>query len=82
MLTTAANALMGPLHDRMPVMIRPADYNAWLDPAVEDVGPLRRLFEPYADDALEAYAVSVNVNRPSFDRAECIERTQRQQELF
>jgi putative SOS response-associated peptidase YedK len=32
-ITTDANALMMPIHDRMPVILAPGDYGAWLDPA-------------------------------------------------
>lgn len=40
-LTTAANALMAPIHDRMPVIVQPEDYAAWLDPSVTDSGLVR-----------------------------------------
>ena len=33
-LTTAANELMAPIHDRMPVIVLPEDYDAWLDPRI------------------------------------------------
>ncbi len=32
LLTTAANAVLAPVHDRMPVIVMPADYDVWLDP--------------------------------------------------
>ncbi len=81
-LTTAANELMRPIHDRMPVIVSPRDYDLWLDPAVEDAGPLEKLFEPYPAGELEAYAVSTDVNKPTYDRPDCIQPIERQQDLF
>ena len=52
-LTTAANELMATVHDRMPVIIRPADYSTWLDPTLTDPEAERPLMLPYpsVDDA-------------------------------
>ncbi len=44
-LTTGANELVGPVHDRMPLILDAADRAAWLDPDNEDVD-LQRLAEP------------------------------------
>lgn len=70
-LTTDANELMRPVHDRMPVILAPDDYRRWLDPAVEasEVLPLLR---PYPGDDLVAYPISTYVNSPSHDDAHCI----------
>ena len=46
-LITAANDLAKPYHDRMPVILSLADYDAWLDPATTDGTKLSYLFEPY-----------------------------------
>jgi len=70
-ITTEANDLMAPLHDRMPVILRPDDYDAWLDPA-SDAGALQGLLQPYPDDDLTAYPVSKVVNNPRNDRPECV----------
>ena len=67
-LTTTPNAVMAPLHDRMPVIIHPADYALWLDPDAPP-GALLDLLRPAPDDALEAYGVSPRVNRPAVDNA-------------
>lgn len=71
-ITTEANDLMSPLHDRMPVILRPDDYDAWLDPS-GDAKALQGLLRPYPDDDLVAYPVSRAVNNPRNDRAECVE---------
>jgi putative SOS response-associated peptidase YedK len=70
-VTCAANGLVAPVHDRMPVIV-PADARAaWLakdgDPA--ELAPLLR---PYPERDLEAYPVSPLVNSPKNDSAECI----------
>ena len=68
-LTTAANALMQPLHDRMPVIIPPAAYESWLDPDNNSGRGLETLLQPYPADALRAYAVSPRVNNVRNDDA-------------
>jgi len=47
-LTTDANELVAPIHDRMPVILRPEDYAAWLDPACQDVDKLQLMLKPFA----------------------------------
>ncbi len=69
-LTTAANATLRPVHDRMPVIVGPEDYARWLDPKDCDVSDL---MVPCPDDWLEAIPVSTNVNNPRFDDPACIE---------
>ncbi|HEX8199940.1 MAG TPA: SOS response-associated peptidase, partial [Isosphaeraceae bacterium] len=64
-ITTEANELMAPIHDRMPVIVPPAAYGLWLDPAVLDPGPLREVLRPYPPGELEAFPVSTFVNRPA-----------------
>lgn len=64
LITTTPNALMEPIHDRMPVILAPADYALWLDPGVQDGEALRHLIAPCPADALEAYEVGKDVNNP------------------
>jgi putative SOS response-associated peptidase YedK len=66
-LTTAANDLMRPIHDRMPVILASEDYERWL--AEPDASVLR----PYAADAMMAYPVSTYVNNAKQEGSECIE---------
>jgi putative SOS response-associated peptidase YedK len=73
-ITTDANELLAPIHDRMPVIIPQADYDLWLDPAVKDPRKLQPLLSPFDPDEMEAYPVSTLVNRPSNDVERCIER--------
>jgi putative SOS response-associated peptidase YedK len=62
-ITTEPNALMAELHDRMPVILDPADYGAWLDPGRGGLELLR----PCLDAWLEAVPVSTRVNSPRND---------------
>ena len=47
-LTTTANELVRPIHDRMPVIVAPGDYARWLNPAAEGVEGLLELLRPFA----------------------------------
>jgi len=71
-LTTEANELMRPIHDRMPMILAPEDYARWLDPAT-DPGELSALLRPYPSDEMTAYPVSTYVNSPTHDGPRCIE---------
>jgi putative SOS response-associated peptidase YedK len=76
-ITTEANSLMRSIHDRMPVILQPQDYQQWLDPAVQKVDQLRSLLRPYEPTSdlktLTAHPVSVKVNNPRHDSPDCIE---------
>jgi len=71
-LTTGANALVGEIHDRMPVILARDAYDVWLDPASER-DELTGLLAPYPVDEMEAYPVSRFVNSPSNNDPRCIE---------
>lgn len=61
-ITTTAEDELGHIHDRMPMLVEPGSYDAWLDPAVTETDDLRRLLTPAAPSRLEAYPVSTEVN--------------------
>ncbi len=71
-LTTEANALMRPLHERMPVILAPEHYALWLDPGLRDAGPLQQLLAPYPAEQLVATPVSKAVNRVANDGPELL----------
>src|SRR3954453_23650700 len=73
-LTTDANDLLRPLHDRMPVIVDPENFDLWLDPRQEDAAVLQPLLIPHASEGFEAFPVSRNVNSPAHDAADCIDR--------
>lgn len=72
-LTTDANDLMMPIHDRMPVIIPPDQFDIWLDPAVHDEKVLSKMLRPFASENLTAYPISTLVNNARNDVAACIE---------
>jgi putative SOS response-associated peptidase YedK len=59
-ITTEANELMAPVHDRMPVILHPGDFNRWLDREVTDQPPID-LLRPFPADEMEAFEVSKDV---------------------
>ena len=72
-LTTEPNDLLKPIHNRMPVILDPKDYDLWLDPGVRDAGKLRPRLGPYPPEDMNAYPVSLRVNNPLNDDPACIE---------
>jgi len=70
-LTTTPAAAIASIHDRMPVLLRPEQYELWLDPAA-DPETLQSLLQPYAGPELQAYVVSTLVNKVENDGPECI----------
>jgi putative SOS response-associated peptidase YedK len=71
-LTTATNALLAPIHDRMPVILPPGKYDQWLDPAFQDPDSLAPLLVPFPPEDMVAFPVSPRVNAPSTDDEGCI----------
>jgi len=61
-VTTTANELMAPIHNRMPVILPESAWERWLDPDEHDVDTLAELLVPADDALLEAYPVSTEVN--------------------
>ena len=68
-ITCAANAAVAALHERMPVIIDPADFDVWLDPGSEgaEVLPLMR---PCPEDLLELVPVSARLNNAAHEGPE------------
>ena len=61
-ITTTPNKVLSPIHDRMPVVLPPEAWDAWLDRENDDVDALVKLLRPAPDDLLELYPVSTDVN--------------------
>jgi len=73
-LTTDANELMAPIHNRMPVIIPRSAYDLWLDPTVKDPAKLKPLLVPFPTDEMDAYPVGLIVNNPRNELEECVKR--------
>ena len=71
-LTTDANELVKPVHDRMPVMLAPRDFARWLDPKTAKGPELQALLRPYPAEAMTAYPVDLRVNNPRHNDAACV----------
>jgi putative SOS response-associated peptidase YedK len=71
-LTTTANDLLRPLHDRMPVILDPADFDLWLDPGVQNPEVVRPLLRPYPGAAMDCRPVGRHVNNARNEGPECI----------
>jgi len=71
-VTTEANRALRELHERMPVVLAPADYALWLDSGVSEPGRLQHLLAPCGEDELVAEPVSTHVNRVANDDPQCI----------
>ena len=72
-ITTAANRLLEPVHDRMPVILPPAAWDRWLDPGPVPPDRLAPCLQPYPPEEMEAYPVSPLVNSPAHDEPACIQ---------
>ncbi len=71
-ITTDANALVAPIHNRMPVILAPGDYDRWLDPRELPADQTLPLLRPFDARALRAVPVSPQVNNPANDSPECV----------
>jgi putative SOS response-associated peptidase YedK len=81
LLTTQPNDLLRQVHNRMPVILQPRDYDLWLDPEVQKPELLQPLLLPYPPEEMDAYPVSRYVNSPDNDTPKCIEPLPLQQGL-
>ncbi|MDX2160793.1 MAG: SOS response-associated peptidase [bacterium] len=66
-LTTSANAFMQQIHDRMPVILQPKDYERWLTTGEKDAPGLRDLMVPFDAALMTGYEVSKAVNKAAVD---------------
>jgi putative SOS response-associated peptidase YedK len=71
-LTTEANDLVRPVHDRMPVILAPREHAAWLD-ARQDPQRLQCLLRPYPAGEMKAVPLAPRVNSPRCEGPACLE---------
>jgi putative SOS response-associated peptidase YedK len=69
-LTTKPNDIVAPLHDRMPLILEPRDYDHWLDPECDPAS----LIQPYPSKEIVTWPVSTRVNKPENDDATILDR--------
>ena len=72
-LTVEANSFLQFIHHRMPVILKPANGMHWLDPDRTEPS-LKNLLIPIDPEYMEAWKVTKQVNNPSFDKPDCLER--------
>jgi putative SOS response-associated peptidase YedK len=73
-ITTKADDLIGKIHPRMPVILRPENEDNWIDPALKDTEGLMGLLDPYPSKFTEMYEVSTLVGRANIDVENLIEQ--------
>ena len=70
-LTTKPNSLVADVHDRMPAILQPEDYELWLDPGMTRVELVADRLKPFDSRLMKRYPVSTRVNRADNDDPEC-----------
>jgi putative SOS response-associated peptidase YedK len=75
-VTTRANSIMEPIHDRMPVMLPEAAWTTWLDVRGNDRAQLESLLVPLPDEEIQVWPVSTMVNSANNNGPELVERVE------
>lgn len=70
-ITTEANKLASEIHNRMPVILSPNDYELWLDPTVKEVSQVAPLLDQYPAERMSVRPVSTFVNNARNEGSEC-----------
>ena len=70
-MTTTPNAVTSTVHDRMPVILNPSDYDLWLDPGMANIEEVSSLLKPYDARQMRNYPVSTHINHVANDDEEC-----------
>jgi putative SOS response-associated peptidase YedK len=78
-LTTAPNSLKEPIHDRMPVIVEPKDYDRWMDPST---APPLDLLRPYAANQMRAWPVGEQVGNVRNNSSSLLDEVQENQQLL
>ena len=73
-LTTEANEVLQPVHDRMPVILHREDYELWLDSDVRKMDLVKELLSPYPASEMMSYPVGTSINSPLNQGVELIEQ--------
>ena len=84
-LTTKPNTVTATVHDRMPVILDPDQYDLWLDPGMHNIEAISELLKPYDARLMRCYPVRSRVNHVANDDEECsrpVELVETQDRLF
>lgn len=71
-ITTVPNAIMKPIHDRMPVILDRNEEDEWLDPDMIESERIDKFLDPYPADKMKAWKISTLVNKPQNDFKEIL----------
>ncbi|HEX8923731.1 MAG TPA: SOS response-associated peptidase [Patescibacteria group bacterium] len=71
-ITTSANSLVSPVHDRMPVIIPPENEDLWVDTDIKYADGPSNLLKPFPDDLMASYPVSPQINSASINDSSLI----------
>jgi putative SOS response-associated peptidase YedK len=71
-ITTEPNSLLASIHNRMPVILPPQAYDAWLTPGELPTADALSLLQPYDPAQMKAMPVSSRVNSPAVDAPELV----------
>ncbi len=71
-ITTTPNEVCAPIHDRMPVIVSPQDYDKWLGEEAADPMRLLQMFKLYRAEAMAAYPVDPKIGNVKHDDATLI----------
>jgi putative SOS response-associated peptidase YedK len=72
-LTTTANGVVKPIHDRMPLILDPASYGRWLEASPPASPDILTALQVLPEELLESYTVSTLVNRAGVEDPRCVE---------
>jgi len=84
-ITTTPNVVTSAVHDRMPVILDPDNYDLWLDPGMNDMAAVSDLLKPYDARLMRCYPVSSRINHVANDDEGCsrpVEIAEAQDQLF
>ncbi|HZH98690.1 MAG TPA: SOS response-associated peptidase [Fimbriimonadaceae bacterium] len=72
-LTCEPNELVSDLHDRMPLIVAPEDFDLWMDREIQTSGPLQPILRPFPAERMAITPVNPIVGNPNNEGPECIE---------
>jgi putative SOS response-associated peptidase YedK len=81
-ITTTANELVSPVHERMPVILNPEHEATWLNPELLSPEQLNEILVPYPAQEMQSFRVSTQVNSPRNDDPGLIQPVEEQSDLF